>query len=513
VRASGESLLTLINDILDFSKIEAGRLDLEALDFDLQSLLDDLMTALAVRAHEKGLELLCCVAPEVPTLLRGDLGRLRQILTNLAGNALKFTAKGEVVVRITLQEQEETKCLVRFSVSDTGIGIPAAKMAGLFSKFTQVDTSTTRKYGGTGLGLAIAKQLAELMGGKAGADSEEGKGSEFWFTALLCKQPAGTQTASPAPAVLRGVRVLIVDDNATSREILTTRMRSLEMRPSEAEDGPGGLRALYQALHENDPFRITVIDRHMLGMDGEAVGRVIKADARLVDTRMVMLSSLETREDAVHCDQIGFSACATKPTRRQDLIDALIQALSQQDVPQPSSLERQPVPAMPGAFSGCAARILIADDNITNQQVAIGILEKLGLRADAVANGMEAISALESIPYDLVLMDGQMPIMDGFEATRHIRNPHSGVRHHTIPIIALTALAVQGDRQRCLDAGMNDYVSKPLSPEALAAALARWLPKKNTESGRLDAAATSSVIPLPSLAPVVFDRAACYGAS
>ncbi len=506
VRASGESLLKLISDILDFSKVEAGRLDLEMLDFDLYTLLDDLMIALAGRAHEKGLELLCCVDPEVPSLLRGDPSRLRQILTNLVGNALKFTAKGEVVVRVTRQEQENLKCLLRFSVSDTGIGIPADKMNGLFSKFTQVDTSTTRKYGGTGLGLAIVRQLAELMGGKAGAQSQEGKGSEFWFTALLCKQLEGTPAASPAPAVLRRVRVLIVDDNATSREILTRQMLSLEMRPAEAADGPGGLKALNQALHENDPFRITVIDRQMPGMDGEALGRVIKADGRLTETRMVMLTSLETPEDAQRCERIGFSAYATKPTRRQDLIDALIQSLSERDVPQPSGLERRPVWTMPGLFSGCAARILVADDNITNQQVAIGILEKLGLRADAVANGVEAISALESMPYDLVLMDGQMPMMDGFQATRHIRNPHSDVRHHTIPIIAMTALAIQGDRQRCLDAGMNDYLSKPICPELLAAVLARWLPTKNDQSETLDAAATSSVLPLPSVAPLVFDR-------
>jgi len=507
VRASGESLLTLINDILDFSKIEAGRLELETLDFNLETLLDDLMAALAVRAHEKGLELLCCIDPAVPRLLRGDLGRLRQILTNLVGNALKFTAKGEVVVRIALQEQEQTECVLRFSITDTGIGIATEKMTALFSRFTQVDASTTRSYGGTGLGLAITKQLAELMGGQAGAASEEGKGSEFWFTARLCQQSDGTGTPSPVPAVLRGVRVLIIDDNATSRKILTTRMLSLGMRPADAEDGHGGLKALYQALQDNDPFRLTLIDRQMPGMDGEAVGRVIKADGRLADTRLVMLSPLESQDDSRRWEQTGFSAYASKPTRCQELIDTLTQALSDRERPQPCSIEHQPVRVLPVSFAGYAARILVAEDNITNQQVAIGILEKLGLRADAVANGVEAISALQAMPYDLVLMDGQMPMMDGFEATRHIRNLQSRVRDHAIPIIAMTALAVQGDRQRCMDAGMDDYVSKPVSPEALAAALALWLRKKNAQSGSLDAAALPPLLPLPSAAPVVFDRA------
>ena len=272
-----------------------------------------------MRAHEKGLELLCSADPAVPTLLRGDPGRLRQILTNLAGNAVKFTHAGEVAVRVSLEEERETECLLRFSVRDTGIGIPEDKIGLLFDKFSQVDASTTRKYGGTGLGLAISKQLAELMGGEVGVESEEGKGSEFWFTARLGKQPEGAQAESRPPADLRGVRVLIVDDNATSREILTTRMTSWGMRPSEAQDGPGALQALYRALEENDPFRVAVIDMQMPGMDGEALGRAIKADQRLADTRMVMLTSLGARGDARRFEEIGFAAYATKPIRHQEL--------------------------------------------------------------------------------------------------------------------------------------------------------------------------------------------------
>ncbi len=485
VRASGESLLGIINDILDFSKIEAGKLDLETLDFDLQNLLDDFAVTLAVLAHDKGLELFCSAEPAVPTLLRGDPGRLRQILTNLAGNAVKFTQKGEVAVRVSLEEERETECLLRFSVRDTGIGIPEEKIGVLFGKFSQVDASTTRTYGGTGLGLAISKQLAELMGGEAGVESKEGQGSEFWFTARLGKQPEWAQKENSPPADLRGVRVLIVDDNATSREILTTRMTSWGMRPSEAEGGSGALQALDRALEESDPFRVAVIDMRMPGMDGEALGRAIKADQRLADTRMVMLTSLGSRGDALRFREIGFAAQATKPIRHLELFDVLSSTLSgiPASSPRPSLTRERLQP-----FTGGKARILLVEDNITNQHVALGILKKLGLRADAVANGAEAVKALESIHYDLVLMDVQMPVMDGLEATRRIRNPQTKVRNHSIPIIAMTANAMQGDRERCLDAGMNDYVSKPVSPQALAEVLTRWLP-------------------LQSSAPVVFDRA------
>ncbi len=519
VRGSGEALLGIINDILDFSKIEAGKLDLETLDFDLQNLLDDFAASVAVQAQEKGLELLCAADPAVPTLLRGDPGRLRQILTNLTGNAVKFTQTGEVAVRVSLQAETTRECLLRFSVRDTGIGIPADKLGVLFDKFTQIDASTTRKYGGTGLGLAISKQLAEMMGGEIGVESAEPwagrlgasgaktlrdeqqhgqsrftgerQGSEFWFTVRLGKQPAGAGTENQPPADLRGVRVLIVDDNATSREILIKRMTSWGMRPSQTEDGPGALQALYRALDESDPFRIAVIDMQMPGMDGEAVGRAIHADRRLADARMVMMTSMGVRGDARHFEEIGFAAYSTKPIRHLELFHVLASVLSAapDSGPQPivtrhSARERrQP-------FAGVHARILLAEDNITNQQVALGLLKKLGLRAEAVANGAEAVHALESIPYDLVLMDVQMPEMDGLEATRRIRSAQSAIQNHRVPIIALTAHAMQGDRERCIEAGMNDYVSKPVSARALAEVLARWLPKKDESS-----------------AAVVFDRA------
>jgi PAS domain S-box-containing protein len=482
VRTSGESLLGLVNNILDFSKIEAKKLDLETLDFDLTNLLEDFAAALAVRAYEKRLELLCAADPDVPTLLRGDPGRLRQILTNLAGNAVKFTPAGEVAIRVSLIEAYENDVLLRFSVRDTGIGIPRDKIGLLFNTFSQVDASTTRQYGGTGLGLAISKQLAGLMGGEVGAESEEGKGSEFWFTVHLDKQIEGTQVAIIPPADLSGVRVLIVDDNATSREILTRWLVSWGMRPQGVQDGTGAIQALYRAREENVPFRLAVIDMQMPGMDGATLGRAIKTDERLADTRMVMLTSLSLRGDARRFQEIGFAAYATKPIRHHEVKEILSLALTDRECADSTPraiVTRHTVGETLNLFAGRKARILLAEDNITNQQVAQGILKKLGLRADAVANGAEAITALETLPYDLVLMDLQMPEMGGIEAALRIRGPESKVRNHHIPIIAMTAHALQGDRERCLEAGMNDYVAKPVSTRLLAEALDKWLPREN----------------------------------
>jgi PAS domain S-box-containing protein len=501
VRSSGESLLGLINDILDFSKIEAGKLDLETLDFDLSSLLDGFAATLAARAQEKGLELVCAADPAVPTRLRGDPGRLRQVLTNLTSNAVKFTEAGEVVVRVSLVETQADEVVLRFAVRDTGIGIPADKLGRLFAQFSQVDASTTRQYGGTGLGLAIAKQLAELMGGTVGVRSEAGKGSEFWFTARLGTPVEGAQAERLLPADLHGVRALIVDDNATSREILMTRLTFWGLRPSAEADGPGALRALYDALEAHDPFRLAVIDMQMPGMDGEVLGRAITADARLAATRMVMLTSLGTRGDARRFAAMGFAAYATKPIRHEELEGLLSLALRERDAasaPPPPIATRHAAREMLNRFAGRKARILVAEDNITNQQVALGLLKKLGLRADAVANGAEALHALETLPYDLVLMDVQMPEMDGLEATRRIRRPESAVRHHGIPIIAMTAHALRGDRETCLAAGMNDYVSKPVTPQALAEVLEQWLPNAK-DDGRAEPPQRSSV---------VFDRVA-----
>jgi len=513
VRASAESLLGLLNDILDFSKIEARKLELETLDFRLSTLLDDFADPLALRAHEKGLEFLCAADLDVPEWLHGDPGRLRQILTNLAGNAIKFTSQGEIDIRISLVEERANNVLLRFAVRDTGIGIPKDKLGLLFNKFTQVDTSTTRQYGGTGLGLAISKQLVELMGGEIGVDSEQGKGSEFRFTVRLDKQAESGREDHVTSAELKGVRVLIVDDNATNRDIQTPRLASWGMRPAEAADGPAALAALHRAVDEGDPFRIVIIDMQMPGMDGEALGRAIKADARLDASRMVMLTSFGVKGDARRFQEIGFAAYATKPIRHQELRGVLSLALVEREGMATASapiVTRHTAREMLHRFAGHKTRVLLAEDNITNQQVALGILKKLGVRADAVANGEEVLSALESIPYDLVLMDVQMPEMDGFEATRRIRTPHAENINRSLPIIAMTAHAMQGDREKCLQAGMNDYLTKPISPESLVEALERWLPAltvtANREAPRIRTQTTADFA--PKRTPPVFDKTA-----
>ena len=477
VRSSSEALLTLINDILDFSKIEAGKLELETLDFDLQNMLDDFAATLAMRAHEKNLEFICIANPDVPVFLKGDPGRLRQILTNLVGNAIKFTAQGEVAVRVTCLEESDSEVELKFSIRDTGIGIPPEKIGLLFNKFSQVDASTTRKFGGTGLGLAISKQLAELMGGTVGVESIVGRGSDFWFTVRLkiqSESAVNRLNEIPALASLKGARVLVVDDNATSREILNLRLASWGVRTSEVDNGPSALEVLALAKEEGDPFLIAILDMQMPIMDGSTLGQMIKADNNLAGTHIVLLSSLGDRSDAQRFSNFGFAGYLHKPLRHAELFNVLSNVLvsNVQAVETGLAVTRDI-----GTLNVKAGtRLLLAEDNAVNQLVALGILKKIGLKADVVANGAEALTALESIPYDLVLMDVQMPEMDGLEATQRIRDIRSAVLDHNIPIVAMTANAMQGDRERCLEAGMNDYVAKPVNPQALADVLTRWLP-------------------------------------
>ena len=492
IRSSGENLLTLINDILDFSKIEAGKLELEVMNFDLMSMLDDFAAALAVRAQEKGLEFICGADPDVPALLKGDPGRLRQVLTNLVGNAVKFTAQGEVAVHVRCLSKTDNEAELQFSVCDTGIGIPPDKIDLIFNKFTQADASTTRQFGGTGLGLAISKQLAELMGGDIGVKSNPGMGSEFWFTARVKIQPEGSENKIPAPVNLKGVRILIVDDNATNREMLTIRMTSWGMRPVEVQDGPSALKALNTALTKGDPFNIAVLDMHMPGMDGAMLAQSIKNDKKLANIPLVLLTSLGERGEGSHFESIGFAGYLVKPLRHIDLFNVLSATLAthgkgDEGKPggSPDSLQivtRHSAREIVHPSIDLTKRILLVEDNIINQQVALGFLKKLGLKADATANGEEALTALENIPYDLVLMDVQMPVMDGFEATRRIRDVKSKVLNRDVPVIAMTANALQGDRENCIRAGMNDYVSKPIEPQKLAEVLQSWLPAN--ESGQ-----------------------------
>jgi CheY-like chemotaxis protein/HPt (histidine-containing phosphotransfer) domain-containing protein len=469
-------------------------MELETLDFDLRTLLNDFAVLLATRAHETGLEFICAAAPDVPGHLSGDAGRLRQILLNLAGNAVKFTHHGEVAVRASLEWEADAEVMLRFSVKDTGIGIPADKQGLLFQKFTQADASTTRKYGGTGLGLAISKQLAEMMGGEIGLVSEEGKGSEFWFTARFAKQANRERNVAP-PADIHGARILVVDDNATNREVLTAQLEAWGARPDEALGGSGALVALSQARDENDPYAAAILDMQMPGMNGAELARAIKADPYLARTTLVLMTSLGGRNDAREMEEIGFDAYLVKPVRQSDLFDCLAGVLAGPVVA--GADETEPTPLGPAHDSTDevrrgAVRILLAEDNITNQQVALGILKKLGYRADAVANGAEAIRSLETIPYDLVLMDVQMPEMDGLQAACRIRDPGSAVLQHGIPIVAMTAHALAGDRESCLEAGMNDYVTKPVSPRALSEALGRWLPRGAATPRSVPAASESA---------------------
>ncbi len=477
VRSSGESLLEIINQILDFSKIEAGMLEMEILDFDLLFLLEDFAEIMALKAFEKGLEFICAATPGVPSLLRGDPGRLRQILTNLAGNAIKFTSEGEVAIRTSLESETEDEALIRISVYDTGLGIPENKRNILFEQFTQVDTSTTRRFGGTGLGLAISKQLVELMGGNIGVESEEGKGSKFWFTVRFSKQPIRKRKMLP-PADVAGSRILIVDDNATNREILLVQLDAWDIRTEEAEEGETALRLLREAVETEDPFQAAIIDMQMPGMDGETLGKLILLDSTLKKTRLLMMTSLGMRGDAKRAEDIGFVAYLTKPVKQLDLFDCISKVLDHEVIKEKHAiLTRHSI----REIRSSSARILVAEDNIVNQKVAIAILKKLGFTAEVVANGAEVLRALELIPFDLVLMDVQMPEMDGFEATHCIRDPRASVLNREIPIIAMTAHALHGDREKCLEAGMDDYVSKPVSMQALSDVLEKWLPEKRSQ--------------------------------
>jgi signal transduction histidine kinase/CheY-like chemotaxis protein len=473
VQSCSESLLNLINDILDFSKIEAGRMELDEMDFDLRALVDDLSSLLAVRAHAKNLELVCAIDPDVPIALRGDAGRLRQILTNLAHNAIKFSHEGDVLVRVSLLDQTADAALLRFMIRDQGIGIAPDKREQLFTSFYQVDASTTRSYGGTGLGLAISQKLVHMMGGAIGVESELGKGSLFWFEVRFVRH-AGLDFNSP-PAELRGIRTLIVDDNATNREVLRRRLESWGMQTSEAPDGPAALDELAAAIAREQPYDLAILDMQMPDMDGLTLARAIRADARFAGSMLVLMSSLGQFALPAGMHESIFAARMSKPVRHLDLHNSLQGLFAPKHASAPSALAgTDKAPPAQGAPAR-QARVLLAEDNLINQRVAQLVLQKLGHQVDTVTDGRAVLHALETASYDLVLMDVQMPVMDGLEATRRIRDPQSAVRDHHIPIVAMTAHAMTGDAARCRDAGMNDYLSKPVRPDTLAEVLRKWL--------------------------------------
>jgi PAS domain S-box-containing protein len=476
VRSSGESLLSLINDILDFSKIEAKKLDLEVLDFNLRTVLEETVELLASRAQEKGLEFISLIDPAVPSFLRGDPGRLRQIITNLAGNAIKFTQQGEVSVHVTLKSEDTKNTCINFAISDTGIGIPPDRIEKLFNPFTQVDSSTTRKYGGTGLGLAISKKLVEIMGGTIGIESTEGIGSTFWFTTVFEKQDTLNWPVAPETDSLEGIRILSVDDNYTNLLLLKTHLENWKCRYSETTNGANALVMLREAAISGDPFLVAVIDRLMPEMDGIQLGKLIKLDPIIKNTPLIMLTSMALTGENSLLGEIGFVEILQKPLRQAQLKASLQKIITGANL----GLDKQTIKIHHQKeieqLSKNHYRILLVEDNATNQLTISTILKKKGYFVDVAGNGLEAVQSLKDLPYDLVLMDCQMPEMDGFTASREIRRPESGVKNKNIPIIALTASAMTGDRDRCLEAGMDDYLSKPVRTNELADKLETWLP-------------------------------------
>ncbi len=471
IRSSGDSLLTLINSVLDFSKIEAGKLELSCSDFDLRTVIEDVVEMLAPKAAAKKLEFACHVHDSTVTRVHGDVDRLRQILINLANNAVKFTETGDVVIAADPKMTADGNVLVRFTVRDTGIGIPAAELDRLFKSFSQIDGSNTRKYGGTGLGLAISKQLVELMGGEIGVTSKPGHGSIFWFTIPFASAKAEECSAASAIGVstLRGLRVLAVDDLPTQREILREQFQSWGFIVDTTASGEEALKLLRSAGASNKQYNLAVIDMLMPGMNGVELARAIKAEPTASQTAMLMLTSMDQPVDGEELALAGFAACLVKPVRQSELFDSVVTALSRVGkAPQPITVEtKAPPPADPvlERLRQRKLRVLIAEDNDVNQEVAREILLDAGCAVDLVGTGVAAVEAIACNDYDLVLMDCQMPEMDGFEASRRIRGTESLGSH--LPIIALTANAIQGDRERCLAAGMDAYVSKPVDPAEL----------------------------------------------
>jgi two-component system sensor histidine kinase/response regulator len=477
-KESADSLMNVINDILDFSKIEARRIELEPIRFNLRDSIGDTVSSLALHAHKKGLELAYQISPDIPDGVIGDPGRLRQILVNLISNAIKFTEKGEVTIDITKESQTEDEMTLRFSVTDTGIGIPKEKHELIFDTFAQVDSSIARRHGGTGLGLAISKQLVELMGGRIWVESKAGKGSKFRFTARLGLQKEPEMRLEPAElADLKNLPVLVVDDNATNRKILKEMLVNWEMKPTEVENGQKALASMKKAAKSGNPFAVVLIDFSMPGMDGFSLADKIKQNPNLSRSSLVMLTSASTRGDAERCRKLGISAYLMKPVKQSDLLDTIMLAMGAA----PEKKDRIPlITRYTIRKERPHLRILLAEDNIINQKVAVHILEKKNHKVTVANNGQEMLSILEKESFDLVLMDVQMPEMDGFEATVKIREKEKKTRSH-MPIIAMTAHAMKRDRERCLDAGMDDYVAKPLKPEELMKTIERVMSKRNRE--------------------------------
>lgn len=475
VKVSADSLLTVINDILDFSKIEAGKIDLEAIEFSLRDFLETALKTMALRADEKGLELLCEIAPDVPEVVKGDSARLRQVIVNLLGNAIKFTSQGEVAVRVSVDTHELRDYLLRFTVADTGIGIASEKCDSIFAPFTQADTSTTRKYGGTGLGLTISARLVTMMGGAIWVESEVGQGSQFHFTVHLEVADAQEiKVGIPArPELLRGIKVLVVDDNQTNRRILEGMLKRWEMTTKSVPSGEEALTQMSAALESGHRFGLVLTDSHMPNMDGFTLIECIRRRPEFSTATIMMLTSAGHRGDAARCQELGVAAYLLKPIRQSELREAVARALGAPK--QEGAIPLITRYSLQDAHEHRSSlRILVVEDNLVNQRLAVRLLEKRGHHVAVAGNGRQALEALEKEPFDLVLMDMQMPEMDGFEATAAIRKMERA-NDHRLPIVALTAHAMKGDREKCLAAGMDGYLSKPIRPQELDAILQRYL--------------------------------------
>jgi two-component system, sensor histidine kinase and response regulator len=475
IRDSGTALLTVINDILDFSKVEAGKLELEDIDVDLRDTFEDVARLLSIQAHAKGLELTVLIDATLPPRVKGDPGRLRQVILNLAGNAIKFTSKGEVSLEIKMLETGASGTRVRCEVRDTGIGIPAGRQMVLFTPFSQVDSSTTRQFGGSGLGLSIVKRLVELMGGETGVESEEGVGSLFWFTAHFGPVAGDAHAPYEAPKSITGRRVLVVDDNLTNRKILMGQLLLCGVEPVAAGSANEALALLRQASAAGRPYDAALLDHQMPGCDGADLGRMVVRDESIKSTRLILLTSSGQRGDGQMFGDIGFAGYLLKPVSQRDLTACLVLALA--NPAESWHLRSQPLitrHALRAQRGDGRNRILVAEDNLINQKVASRLLERLDYCVEVVPDGRAAVSAWQSGNFDLILMDCQMPHMDGYEATHEIRRLEDGRRR--IPIVALTANAMKGDEERCIAAGMDGFVSKPIDRLKLDACLNRFLP-------------------------------------